>query len=214
MPLYFALHGSSTTGPAGTAELAVSLLSALVSGGVLIGWMQTKHPGWTRVVGWPSWSEVPRELAIGALLGLAVLFGANIASQLLLEVFRSAAGHSVELPRQVSSNLSTAGAILFAVYAMLVAPAVEELFFRGLLFRSLRRRHGVWIAALGSAIPFGLVHYVGGAWTSAVALQLTMVVTGIGLALVHERRGNLLANMASHAAFNTVAVVWILALGH
>ncbi len=44
-----------------------------------------------------------------------------------------------------------------------------------------------------------------------VALQITMVVTGIGLALIYERRKNLVSDIAGHAAFNLVAVVAIAA---
>ena len=42
--------------------------------------------------------------------------------------------------------------------AVVVAPITEELFFRGLLFRALRDRHGFWLGAAVSAVLFGFVH--------------------------------------------------------
>jgi membrane protease YdiL (CAAX protease family) len=73
----------------------------------------------------------------------------------------------------------------------------------------VRDRHGVALGAIVSAVLFGVIHYVPGPWPDAVALQVTMVVTGIGLALVYERRKTLLAPIVGHAAFNLIAVVVI-----
>jgi uncharacterized protein len=206
--IYLAVDVHEVGGPAGGLDLAVSLVAALMSTGLLLLWLRSRHPVWTSVVGWPSWRDVPKELAIGGALGLLVLVAAGIASNIVTGLLREALSRPVARPEQVISNLSAAGIAVFAVYAVVVAPATEELFFRGLLFRSIRDRHGLAVGAVGSAIPFGLVHVVlGQPWPNVLALQLTMVVTGIGLALIHEWRGNLLANMAGHAAFNLVAVI-------
>jgi membrane protease YdiL (CAAX protease family) len=40
-----------------------------------------------------------------------------------------------------------------------------------------------------------------------------MVGTGLGLALIYERRGNLLAPIAAHAAFNLVGLAFVLGPG-
>jgi uncharacterized protein len=91
-----------------------------------------------------------------------------------------------------------------------VAPIAEELVFRGLIYRAIRDRWGVVAGAVLSAIPFGLIHYVADQpWRDVLTLQLTMVVTGICLALVYEWRKTIVANMASHAVFNLIAVVVI-----
>jgi CAAX protease family protein len=205
----FALAGSTPTqGPADSSALGFALVTAFVSTGVVWLWMDRQHPGWGMIVGWPSWGHIPKELVVGGLLGLVVRFAAGVAAQVLVEVLSSASGRTVELPEQVSTNLSGPGIALFVVYAVVVAPAGEELLFRGLLYRSIRDRYGVAIGAIGSAIPFGLLHFVAGQpWPDLIALPLTMTVTGVGLALIHERRGNLLANIAGHSAFNLVAVV-------
>ncbi len=96
--------------------------------------------------------------------------------------------------------------------AVVVAPISEEFFFRGVLFRTVRDRHGFWPAALASAIPFGLVHYVPAPAIDALLLQVTMVFTGLGLAWIYDRRGTIVAPVAAHMVFNIVGVVTILAV--
>jgi uncharacterized protein len=105
------------------------------------------------------------------------------------------------------------GAIMLVILACVVAPITEEFFFRGVLFRTVRDRHGFWAAALLSAIPFGLSHFVPApSLIDSLLLQLTMVATGIGLAWVYERRGTIVSSMAAHMAFNVIGVVTILAV--
>ena len=64
----------------------------------------------------------------------------------------------------------------------MIAPIGEELFFRGVLFRSLRDRHGFWVGAVGSAIGFGLIHYIPGSAVDAALLMIVMFFTGLALA--------------------------------
>jgi membrane protease YdiL (CAAX protease family) len=90
-------------------------------------------------------------------------------------------------------------AILF-VFLVIGAPVVEELFFRGLLLRSLDRRYGVPAAVLGSALVFGLAHYE--------LLQLpALILFGVVLAVLAERTGRLGPGIAAHAAFNAATVL-------
>ena len=96
--------------------------------------------------------------------------------------------------------------------AVFIAPVVEETFFRGIVFRSIRDRRGFWLAAVISGVIFGLAHWVPSPWQDAVLLQSIMVFTGIALAWIYERRGSLLANIAAHMAFNAVGIVLILKL--
>jgi membrane protease YdiL (CAAX protease family) len=93
----------------------------------------------------------------------------------------------------------------FAVLAVVVAPFVEELTFRGFLFNTIRRYAPVWAAAAISGIVFGLSH---GSLTAFVPLA----GSGIVLAYVYELTGSLPASMLTHALFNAINVA-LLALG-
>jgi membrane protease YdiL (CAAX protease family) len=212
VPVYIALGdtASACNGAAGSSEL---LQGVVTDAGVLLTvyvWLRRRHPTWPQIFGFPARNDVPKEVAIGAGLGLVVRIAAGIASAAIVSVIERATHESVSLPEQVCPSMSGAAIGLFALYAVLVAPVTEEVVFRGLLYRSIRDRIGVWAGALISAIAFGLIHYIpGNPWRDVVSLQLTMVVTGIGLALIYERRGTIVADIAGHAAFNLLAVILI-----
>jgi membrane protease YdiL (CAAX protease family) len=99
-----------------------------------------------------------------------------------------------------------AGFAVIAVFTVVGAPFFEELFFRGVVLRSLARLFGNIgrfvgpAAAIGiSGVLFGLAH--------AESLQLLgLAVFGIILSLVSYLSGRLGMNMVAHATFNLVAV--------
>ena len=212
IPVYALLHSTTVGGASGISELAQTAVTDAVLTAVLVYWLSRRHPYWRAAIGFPPRGRRLREVGIGAASGLLVLLVATIASSLFLVVLqRIAGGAKQSLPQQVRSDLSGAGLAVFVVVALIVAPATEEFVFRGLIFRRIRARHGFWLSALISSVLFGGVHYVNvGDWQSSVALQVTMVLTGFGLAAIYERRGNLLADIAGHAAFNTIAVITVL----
>jgi membrane protease YdiL (CAAX protease family) len=205
----FALFGDTTEGGAsGVSELAQGLVVDLVLVGVLVGWLNSRHHTWREALRLFPRDHVAREAAIGAGLGVAVRIVAGIAVAIIVAVLSAATGDEVSVPEQVTGNLHGFQLVVFALFAVVVAPVTEEFLFRGLIYRSIRDRYGVPLGAALSALMFGAIHFVAGdAWTGTVALQVTMVVTGLGLALVYERRKTLLAPIAGHAAFNLIAVV-------
>ena len=209
----FALFGGTTEGGAsGASELAGGIVIDAVVLVVLVVWLNARHRGWREALRLVPSQHVGREVAIGAGLGIAVRIVAGIAVAAIVAVLSAATGDEVTVPEQVTGNLQGVGLVVFAVFAVIVAPVTEEFLFRGLIYRSIRDRHGVALGAIVSALMFGAIHFVvDEAWTGNVALQVTMVVTGLGLALVYERRKTLLAPIAGHAAFNLIAVVVIVA---
>ena len=210
IPIFILMGDTTRNGAAGPSELLQGVISDVVMVATLIVWLHRRHPTWWQIIGFPTRKRLPVEIAVGAGLGLVVRFAAGIASALVASTLEHATGKAVSVPEQVRTNMSAPELVLFALYAVVVAPITEELVFRGLLYRSIRDRIGVIAGAVLSAIPFGLIHFIGGQpWQDVLTLQLTMVVTGIGLALIYERRGTLVADIAGHAAFNLLAVILI-----
>lgn len=190
------------------ANVLSSMLVSVVILGVLLGWLTRFHPTWRRVIRLPArwWPELRVGVGFGLLLYPAIVFVVGVALTALL---RSISGHAVTTPEQVGTKLSWVGIGITMSYALVIAPVGEELFFRGIFFRSIADRHGFAAGAVASGVAFGLVHYVPAPWQDSVLLMATMVVTGVGLAWLYDRRGNLLANMAAHATFNAIGLALI-----
>lgn len=91
-------------------------------------------------------------------------------------------------------------AYLMAIFGTLVAPLVEELFFRGLLYPLLRRAWGAVAGVLVTAAAFAAIHgtQLGYAWGPI----LSIFVVGIVLTLVRDRTDSVGASFLSHVGYN------------
>jgi membrane protease YdiL (CAAX protease family) len=194
-------------------NIVVTIIAALVIMGVLLLWLSTYHKGWLGVM------RLPERGTWGREIGSAVLFGLGlypviviVVGGLLTYLLQTISGERVEAPEQVGEHLPAIGTALTIVYAVVIAPIGEELFFRGVLFRTLRDRHGFWVGAVGSAVGFGLIHYIPGSAIDAALLMLVMFLTGIALCFLYERRGTIVAPLATHVTFNVIGIVLILGL--
>lgn len=105
----------------------------------------------------------------------------------------------------------------FAVGAAVVAPALEELFFRGFILRALAKsRHLTgWTATVFpiavSSVIFGVLHTTAFD-ASGLYVMCSTAVAGAVLAVIATRRGNLGAAIAAHIVFNTTGVIeaWVM----
>lgn len=84
---------------------------------------------------------------------------------------------------------------------VLVAPFVEELFFRGIGVRALTV-FGTMAAIVLSGIVFGAVHGVLGALPP-------LALFGIGLAWIRVRSGGIWPGFIAHAAYNGIGVAFL-----
>ncbi len=95
------------------------------------------------------------------------------------------------------------GVGLLVLIVVVGAPIVEELFFRGLLQRSLLQRMGPIPAVAISASVFGLTHFQ--------LLQFpALVAFGAVLGTLAVKTGRLGPGIVAHMAFNAVTVVALL----
>lgn len=97
--------------------------------------------------------------------------------------------------------------ILFALAGAIAAPIGEEVFFRGLLYNSLKRRINIPVAIVLSGLAFALVH-IG---PLAIIIIFPM---GMLLAYVYEKTGSLWVTICMHAAQNGLTFALALAFPH
>ncbi len=89
---------------------------------------------------------------------------------------------------------------------LVLAPVLEELVFRGLLYGTLRRRLGTLSAAAVSAGLFAVGHGYGLPGLASV------FTAGVIYAWAYERTGSLLPGMAAHAVSNLLATLTVAGL--
>jgi membrane protease YdiL (CAAX protease family) len=194
-------------------NIVLSALAAVVILSVLILWLSLYHKGWLEVMRLPERGTWGKEIGSGVLFGLGLYpVMVIVVGGLLTLLLQTVSGEHVEAPEQVGEHLPAIGVALTIVYAIVIAPIGEELFFRGVLFRSLRDRHGFWVGAVGSAIGFGLIHFIPGSAIDAALLMIVMFFTGIALCFLYERRGTIVAPLAAHVTFNVIGIVLIYGL--
>lgn len=195
----------------GSVGLAATLVVDAVFVAVMAVWLTRRHPGWLRALGWPPRGERLRPFVWGGGMGIllypAIAIVIGIPFGLLLGAL---SGEPATTPEQVPSDLSVAGSVLAVLVAVVAAPVMEEFFYRGVLFRSIRDRHGFWPGALLSALLFGVVHFVPAPWQDTVLLQAIMVFTGFAFAWIAEHRHTILASIGAHVVFNVIGITLIL----
>jgi len=104
---------------------------------------------------------------------------------------------------------SPTNAYLMAGLGVLLAPLLEEVVFRGLLYPVLRRWLGVVVAVLLTALAFASIHFsqLGYAWGPA----LSIFIVGVVFTLVRERTNSLAASFLLHWGYNLTlfGAIWI-----
>jgi uncharacterized protein len=147
-----------------------------------------------------AWWDIP----LGAALGLACQYLLVPGLYLPFEHLDHHLAHQLSQPANKEAAAAHGWPAVAALLLLLAigAPLVEELFFRGLLLRSLLGRLPAPAAVVISAVLFGLAHFE--------ALQIAgLAAFGVILALLAWRTGRLAPGIAAHAAFNAAAVLTV-----
>jgi uncharacterized protein len=148
------------------------------------------------------------------LVGIGIGIGGQILVALMYAPFQHDI-HDFNGPSQkLTGSAHGGGFVIIAIATVVFAPAMEELFFRGLLLKALvrlmtplraaggARAAGVVLAVIIDGLLFGLAH--------AEWIQLAgLAVFGMILAAVSYRTGRLGMNIVAHGTFNLVAIVAI-----
>lgn len=148
---------------------------------------------------------IPKDVVLAVVTLLAIWPLVMAMIHVTLEVTKAIYGPDFEMPRHPQLELMTESAvvplqILIAVLAVVAAPLVEELLFRGMfqtVIRSYLQRP--WLAIFMTSAMFASVHLNRTHWPA-------LFVLGIGLGYAYEKSGSLWRPIFMHAMFNGVTI--------
>lgn len=191
--------------------------SATFQFGVLLPTQQlTVLLGLVLVSRWKGRGSLRRDFGLGLdpkdarviPLGFVLQFAFSLASLPLLILADN--DQAQQILEDLEDSRGLLPAILFVVGAVVMAPLVEELLYRGLLLRALARRFEPQQAVLGSAVIFAGMHAI----FDPNSLPLVPALAGLGiiLGLRALRTGSLSQPILIHAGFNlATAVLYLVA---
>lgn len=185
------------------ASQAVALLVGLVTL-VLVRQMRTSLD-WRPLREVALWRDT--KLIVAAVLAFCALGGAqlNMTTVLWEWAGREPATHPV-LQAAARGDLKWLDQLPLLIGAVVVAPIVEEIYYRGLvleLFRRATRR--AWPAIIASGVLFGLVHM------DVPTSVLPLMTFGVLLGYLRVKTRGLGVSILTHAVFNARSMVLVLA---
>src|SRR5262249_43657893 len=97
----------------------------------------------------------------------------------------------------IDLHVSVFNRLLDLVTTVLIAPFVEEVFFRGILFNRMATKWGLRAGIIASSIAFGLMH----------GDVLGAFVFGVVCCLLYQASRTLIPSIAVHVLFNSFVVI-------
>jgi membrane protease YdiL (CAAX protease family) len=106
-------------------------------------------------------------------------------------------------PTLVSDVEGSADILYVGVAIVVVAPFIEELLFRGYIYKQIRDNYPAWIAIMATAALFSFAHF-------SFITFVPIFMLGVFMGIVRERTGSVLPSMTFHAGNNLIALLAII----
>ncbi len=166
---------------------------------VVAGALGRSRPGWS-FRGEPL--DVVRGFGAGFILQIPIVIIIVTIMTLILGDF-APDGRALSLVDSIHGPVDLVALVLGVVVG---APIVEELFYRGVVQRSLVDRFGPVAGITSASLLFGAVHF---SWVNLAPLT----VVGAGFGMLAHKYGRLLPAIVAHMTFNAVTVIALLTAG-
>ena len=100
-------------------------------------------------------------------------------------------------------DVESVTAILVNLFSViLIAPFLEELFFRGFLYNLIKKQYGITIGIIVSTAVFAFVHY------NIYYRFIPMLLTCIAMPYLYEKSKSLVPPIILHAVHNLMVVIF------
>ena len=185
--------------PLAVAAQAIGYVPAIA---VLAWWMRkATNVGWKEI---GLKRPKPMDLLIGVGTGLASVIVVSCIG-MVIKIMTGA--HVEDGSKLLGEHPGQVQFATLAALAVLGAPAIEEMVFRGVIFNALRARMGLLTSVLISAGLFSAMHM-------SIVNFVPLMAVGILLAYAYARTRNLWTSMTAHAVFNGIGVAGMLLQRH
>ena len=147
---------------------------------------------------WMKWRDVPLGIAIGVVCQFVLV------PLVTLPVFwlTNADGSALEAPARELTDKASSGVgwVILVLVVVVAAPVAEEVFFRGMLQRTLARSWPIWPAMIATSLFFAASHFE--------LLQFpALAAFGLVLSYCAHRTGRLGLDTWAHVGFNATTVL-------
>lgn len=137
-------------------------------------------------------------------LGVSVQVPANVLYDLITRRYPTLTEHDNSLYEDLSKGRLSRIVAIFVL--ALAGPLVEEIFFRGALFRPLRKRYDAAGVVLATSLFFAASHLE---WQMIAPIA----IVGLSLGVLRSASGSLVPSFLMHAAFNGVTLYSLITRG-
>lgn len=186
------------------ATLAVFTWLGLLSGVFLAG--RKTVGGWKAAVNW-GWRKTDIPVGIGVGVGLVAL---SVIVSIVLKAFGV---NTDELGNtDIVTNATGFWLIFMAFGAVIVAPLVEELMFRGVVLKTAVKSFNVIPGLIVTSVIFGLMHIQDTVASSVYTVSSTAAV-GFCLGVLALKTKRLGSSIVAHGTFNLLGVIFAVFAG-
>jgi len=174
---------------------------------VFIIWMVVTYGGqrpfWPNInFEWPK-KYSPVVITLLSVLVATILFGLAVG---LTKLYGE---HKTDLDILIESSVYTRMATAFV--AVVTAPLVEELIYRGLIYKALEKAAGVPVAIVIVSLLFAGVHVF--QYRNNIAVILVITLLSITLTVTRAITGSVLPSFVMHLVFNGIQSFFIVLSG-
>jgi uncharacterized protein len=146
-----------------------------------------------------KWIQIIKAATLKSILSFGVGGGFfAIGIQYILGLFRQYVFQDNVYSIHTNSLVSKAQSnIEMVVIICVVAPILEEIIFRKILFEAFKRKLGSIAAAIGSALIFSVIHF-------DFANIANYILIGLVFSLIYIKSKSLMNSMIAHMLMNTI----------
>ncbi len=131
---------------------------------------------------------------VAAVLCIALGAAANFFSECAIALIPFPES-VIDTYKELYSYLGTGSTVLEVIGVVIITPIAEEIFFRGVAYRLMRKKCSVALCVILSSVLFGLAH-------GNVLSFVYTVPLGVLLAVSFEASGSIFVPILIHASFN------------